>query len=84
MNDVQFLRLFGFIFGGIGSIFAVIGIIVRFNIRSFVTTSVITQGTVIDLSRRSSFYYPVVEFTPSSGDSTIFEANSGSNPPAFQ
>ncbi|MBD2361156.1 DUF3592 domain-containing protein [Anabaena minutissima FACHB-250] len=84
MDDTNFLRLFGSIFAGIGSIFAVIGIIIGLNTRSFVATSVKTSGTVIDLIRRSKVYYPVVKFTPSSGDPTTFEANSGSNPPAFK
>uniref|UniRef100_A0A2P1CZ83 DUF3592 domain-containing protein n=1 Tax=Nostoc sp. FSN-E TaxID=2027337 RepID=A0A2P1CZ83_9NOSO len=84
MNDLQFLRLFGSIFGGIGSIFLVVGISVTLNTRSFVATSVSTQGTVIDFKRRSKAYYPVVKFTPSSGDPTVFEANSGSSTPEFQ
>ncbi|MCF4970609.1 DUF3592 domain-containing protein [Nostoc sp. CMAA1605] len=84
MNDLQSLRLFGFIFGGIGSILLVVGIVLTLKTRSFVATSVITQGTVIDFKRRSKVYYPVVEFTPSSGDTTVFEANSGSSTPEFQ
>ncbi|MBD2249829.1 hypothetical protein [Nostoc parmelioides] len=54
MSDTQFLRLFGSIFVGIGSILALAGIISGFNTRSFIATSVTTQGTVIDLIQRSS------------------------------
>ncbi|WP_066382429.1 DUF3592 domain-containing protein [Anabaena sp. CA = ATCC 33047] len=88
MDDTKFFRMFGSIFAGVGSIFAVTGIIITLNTRSFVATSVTTQGTVIDLiprsssSSRSVVYYPVVRFTPSSGDPITFAANSGSNPPA--
>ncbi|AFY46803.1 Protein of unknown function (DUF3592) [Nostoc sp. PCC 7524] len=93
MSDAQALRLFGSIFTGIGSILTVTGIVIGFKTRSFVATSVTTQGTVIDLIRRSSsssssssksyLYYPVVRFTPSSGDPITFEVNSGSSSPEF-
>jgi hypothetical protein len=84
------MGVFGFIFAGIGSIFLIVGIIITLNTRSFVAKSVTTQGTVIDLIRRtsgssrSSVYYPMIQFTTSSGDRIIFEANSGSSQPAFK
>lgn len=95
MNDTQFLRLFGSIFGGVGSIFALTGIIIGLNTRSFIATSVTTQGTVINFIRRSStsnrttssrgyVYYPVIKFTPPSGDPITFESNSGSSSPEFR
>ncbi|MBF2007665.1 MAG: DUF3592 domain-containing protein [Chlorogloeopsis fritschii C42_A2020_084] len=92
MDDSKFFLIFGSIFGGIGGIFAVIGIIFGVNTHSFVGTALSTQGTVIDLElrsstdskgRSSSVYYPVVKFAPSSGEQTIFKSNTGSNPPAF-
>ncbi|MBD2441068.1 DUF3592 domain-containing protein [Nostoc sp. FACHB-110] len=92
-EDVIFLRLFGSIFAGVGSIFAISGIFIALNTHSFVAKGISTQGTVIDLvrhtsrdsnGRRSTAYYPVVKFTPNSGDPVTFEANSGSNPPAHQ
>ncbi|GAA6623207.1 DUF3592 domain-containing protein [Scytonema sp. NUACC26] len=90
-EDVQFFRIFGSIFAGIGSLFAAIGIMTGVSTHSFVNTSILTQGTVITLVERlstdsdgnSSFlYHPVVRFTTNSGEPTIFEAG-GSNPPAF-
>ncbi len=93
MNDTKFYLVFGSIFAGIGSIFAVTGIIFIINTRSFIDTAVSAQGTVIDLKlrsstdskgRSSSVYYPVVKFTPSNGEPTTFESNSGSKPPAFK
>ncbi|MHC0062451.1 DUF3592 domain-containing protein [Nostoc sp. UIC 10890] len=91
-EDTTFFRIFGSIFGGVGSIIAVTGIIIGLNTRSFVTSAIPAQGTIIDLVQRSStdnkgrysyVYYPVVKFTTSSGETTVFEANSGSNPPEF-
>lgn len=91
-EDVKFFRMFGSIFAGIGSIFAVTGIIIGISTRSFVASSVLTQGKIIALVERlstdsdgdSSFvYYPVVRFTTNAGEPTVFEANAGSNPPAF-
>lgn len=84
MDDTLFFRVFGSIFGGIGSIFAITGIIVAVNTRSFVVTSVKAPGTVTSFIRSSKVHYPVVKFTPSSGDPITFESNSGSNPPAFK
>ncbi|OUL27776.1 hypothetical protein BV378_08385 [Nostoc sp. RF31YmG] len=92
MNDSKFFLVFGSIFAGIGSIFAVTGAIFVINTHSFVGTAESIQGTVIDLKlrsstdskgRSSSVYYPVVKFTPSSGEPTIFESSTGSKPPAF-
>ncbi|MCC5642625.1 DUF3592 domain-containing protein [Nostoc sp. CHAB 5824] len=91
-EDTKFFRIFGSIFGGVGSIIAVTGIMIGLNTRSFVTSAVPAQGTIIDLVQRSStdskgrssyIYYPVVKFTASSGEPTVFEANTGSNPPEF-
>jgi hypothetical protein len=92
MDDSKFFLAFGSIFAGVGSIFAVIGITIGINTYSFVGTAVSTQGTVIDLElgsstdsegRSFSVYYPVVKFTASNGEPTIFESNTGSQPPAF-
>ncbi len=50
--------------------------------RSFVTSAIPAQGTIIDLVQRSSTdrkghwyyaYYPVIEFTARSGEATVFE-----------
>lgn len=91
-EDVTFFRVFGSIFTGVGSIFVITGIIITVNTRNFVGKSISAQGTVIDLVRRTSrdsdgrsstAYYPVIKFTASSGEPTEFEANSGSNPPAY-
>ncbi|BAY08881.1 DUF3592 domain-containing protein [Calothrix sp. NIES-2098] len=92
MDDSKFFLLFGSIFAGIGSIFAVTGIIFVINTNSFVRTAESIQGTVIDLKlrsstdskgRHSSAYYPIVRFTPSSGEPIIFESHTGSKPPSF-
>jgi hypothetical protein len=91
-EDAKFSLMFGSIFAGVGCIFAVTGIIIGLNTRSFVATAIPAQGTIIDLvlrsstdskGRSSSVYYPVVKFTPNSGEPTIFESNTGSQPPAF-
>ncbi|MBE9206538.1 DUF3592 domain-containing protein [Nostoc sp. LEGE 06077] len=91
-EDVTFFRLFGSIFGGVGSIFLITGILIGVNTRSFVGKSIATSGTVIDVvkhrsrdSKGRSFtaYYPVIKFTANSGKLIEFEANSGSNPPAY-
>ncbi|BAY15914.1 hypothetical protein NIES21_17350 [Anabaenopsis circularis NIES-21] len=91
-EDVSFFRLFGSIFAGIGSIFVVTGIIVGVHTRSLIGKSISTSGTVIDLvrhtsrdsnGRSSTAYYPVISFTSNSGKPIEFEANSGSNPPAY-
>jgi len=91
-EEVAFFRIFGSIFAGIGSIFLITGIIIGVNTRSFFGKSISTEGTVIDLERHTSrdskgrsstAYYPVIKFTANSGKSIEFEANSGSNPPAY-
>ncbi|MBX9256680.1 DUF3592 domain-containing protein [Desmonostoc muscorum CCALA 125] len=92
-GDTKFFLIFGSIFGGVGSIIAVTGIIIGMNTRSFVAAAIPAEGTVIELvqrlsspdskGRRSYIYYPVVQYTTRSGESTIFESNSGSSPPQF-
>ncbi|MFN6561379.1 MAG: DUF3592 domain-containing protein [Nostoc sp. ChiSLP01] len=92
-GDTKFFLIFGSIFGGVGSIIAVTGIILGINTRSFVSAAIPAQGTVIQLQQRLSspdskgyrsyVYYPVVQFTTRSGESTVFESNSASNPPQF-
>lgn len=95
MNNqaAKFLVMFGSIFAGVGSIFAVTGIIMGLNTRSFVSTAIPTQGVVIDVVKRSStdskgrsssVYYPVVKFTTPSGEPTVFESNLGTYPPQFR
>ncbi|MEH2067024.1 MAG: DUF3592 domain-containing protein [Nostoc sp.] len=91
-EDTKFLLLFGSIFGGVGSVFAVIGIIIGMNTRSYVANAIPAQGTVIDLVEHSSVdsdghysyaYYPIVQFTTHAGEPTVFESNSGSDPPGY-
>ena len=85
-------KIVGSVFAGVGTLFTVIGVVNALDTRSFVTTAIPAQGTVIDVVRRSSSdsdgdvsyaYYPVIKFTPSSGAANIFESNTGSNPPSF-
>ncbi|QLE58184.1 DUF3592 domain-containing protein [Nostoc sp. TCL26-01] len=91
-EEAKFLLMFGSIFAGVGSIFAVVGIIVGVNTHSFVSSSVKTSGTVIDLEGRWSndsegrsykLYYPVIEFTNTSGQPTVFQSNAGSTSPGL-
>ncbi|MBW4560130.1 MAG: DUF3592 domain-containing protein [Mojavia pulchra JT2-VF2] len=91
-EDSKFMRLFGSVFGGIGSIFAVTGIMIGLNTHSFVATAIPAQGTIINLVQRSStdskgrsssVYYPVVKFSTQSGETKVFESDTGSNPPGF-
>lgn len=91
-EEADFFRLFGSIFAGVGSIFLIAGIIIGVNTYSYLSKSIITQGTVIDLEKRISkdsdgysyaLYYPIIKFTANSGKVTQFEANSGSYPPAY-
>ncbi|PHJ57965.1 hypothetical protein VF14_28395 [Nostoc linckia z18] len=91
-GDTKFFLIFGSIFGGVGTIITVTGIIIGLNTRSFVASAIPTQGTVIELVQRwstdnkgrsSYVYYPVVQYTTRSGESTVFESTSGTNPPQF-
>ncbi|MEH1824675.1 MAG: DUF3592 domain-containing protein [Nostoc sp.] len=91
-QDIKFFRIFGSIFGGVGSILTITGIIIGLNTRSFVTSAIPAQGTVIDLVKSSStdkkgrtsyVYYPVVKFTARSGETTIFKARTATNPPEY-
>lgn len=54
---------------------------------SFLERAVTTQGTVVELIRSRSSdsisYYPIVEFTTTSGHAVEFQSNSGSNPPSY-
>ncbi|WP_235526575.1 DUF3592 domain-containing protein [Nostoc piscinale] len=60
--------------------------------RSFHKNSIPAQGTVVEVvkhksrdskGRYSTIYYPVIKFTANAGKVIEFEANSGSNPPAY-
>ncbi|WP_445638238.1 DUF3592 domain-containing protein [Nostoc sp. DSM 114161] len=90
-KDTKFFLIFGSIFAGIGIIIAVTGIIIGLNTRSFVAAAIPAQGTIIELVQRwstdngrsSYVYYPVVQYTTRSGESTVFESNTGANPPQF-
>ncbi|BAY63050.1 hypothetical protein NIES22_31270 [Calothrix brevissima NIES-22] len=86
------VKFIGSVMAGMGTLCSVIGVVDALNTRSFMASSIQTQGTVVDVVRRSSrdnkgrisyFYYPVVKFTPASGEETIFESDTGSNPPSY-
>ncbi|HLO84970.1 MAG TPA: DUF3592 domain-containing protein [Nostocaceae cyanobacterium] len=85
------LFLFGLLFALGGGVFASIGIKSGIDTRSFLSTAIPAQGTVIDLvesssttkNRTSYTYRPVVKFTTNLGEPTIFESKAGSNPPSF-
>ncbi|GAB1541887.1 hypothetical protein NUACC21_45600 [Scytonema sp. NUACC21] len=88
----KILKLIGSVMGGVGTIFTVAGIVNGLNTRSFVSTAIPAQGTVVNLVRRlstnsdgevSELYYPMVRFTTKSGEERIFESNTGSYPPRF-
>ncbi|MBD2355591.1 DUF3592 domain-containing protein [Tolypothrix sp. FACHB-123] len=85
-------KFIGSVMAGMGTLFTVIGVVNGLDTRSFVNSSIQTQGTVIDVVRRSSrdsdgdisyAYYPVIKFTPASGEETIFESTTGTNPPSY-
>ncbi|PSB40184.1 DUF3592 domain-containing protein [Chamaesiphon polymorphus] len=91
--DSKFLLLFGSIFGGVGSIIAIVGIALGISTHSYLSKMVSTPGTVIDNNlylstdnenEPTNYYHPVVKFTPKSGKMTIFVANVASNPPVFK
>lgn len=86
------VKFVGSVMAGMGTLFSVIGVMNALDTRSFIDSSIQTQGTVIDVVRRSSrdsdghissAYYPVVKFTSASGEETIFESNTGTNPPSY-
>jgi hypothetical protein len=93
-HNQQFWRLFGAILGGIGSIFAIVGVGMGVHTHAYLSKMVATQGTVIDNNlyrstdmddRPTNYYYPVVKFTPKSSNKlTIFVGSTGSSPPIYR
>ncbi len=83
------MKLFPFIFGGIG-IGLLIGAFVAYNYsRKFIAKAETAQGTITKLnyhksSRKSGgVYYPTVQFTTQAGKTYSVASNSGSNPAAY-
>jgi hypothetical protein len=79
----------------IASIFSLLGIITLIicaiayqRTQAFINSSVVAQGTVLELQRSlttdSSSYYPVIEFATVQGERIEFKSNFGSNPPSYQ
>ncbi|MEA5573336.1 DUF3592 domain-containing protein [Calothrix sp. UHCC 0171] len=92
-DDLMFFRLFTSLFIGIGSVFAIAGIIIGVNINSHIRNSLITQGTVIDYVQYTykdedgisvTNYHPIVQYTPINEEPLVFEDASSSNPPAYK
>jgi|GEM_PF-2065417 hypothetical protein len=83
VDDTKFLRVFGSIFGGVGSIFIIVGAIFGYTHYQLVNKAVKTQGTVIDLKQRSIsddagvtiVYLPIIKFNTLSGEQVIFTSN---------
>jgi Protein of unknown function (DUF3592) len=86
-EDTKFLRIFGLGFFVFGSIFLIIGIAFGLSYYHFISKTITTQGTVIDLEKGSSstdegiiiVYYPIIKFNTLSGEPVVFTSQTGKN-----
>lgn len=83
--------LVGSIFTLVGTVFLIVGIAVGASTMSFLDSAERTDGTVIELTERTSTdsdgssstaWYPTIEFTTPYGETISFVGSTGSNPPA--
>ncbi|MBC8144587.1 MAG: DUF3592 domain-containing protein [bacterium] len=87
---MKVLKILGFVFGGIGLAMLVAAFAIYANTQSFADSATRADGVVIGLaqsqshSSKSSSYFPVIQYQTSSGETTTFQSNSGSSPPAFE
>ncbi|MDP5241313.1 DUF3592 domain-containing protein [Uliginosibacterium sp. 31-16] len=81
------LRLFQFIFGGIGVLLLAVAMLWFASTRSFVNGAQHVPGVVVQLeiSRGddSDVYYPIIGFQSLDGREHVFRSSSGSNPPSY-
>lgn len=81
------LRLFQYIFGGIGAVLLAGALFWFANTRSFVNEAQRVPGVVLQLeiSRGddSDTYYPIIGFQSLDGREHVFRSSSGSNPPSY-
>lgn len=73
-------------FGIIGLVLLVASIFVYFNTRAFIDRSVITTGTVVDMSAEwdkdhDRVYYPIIEFETATGERVSFKSNVSTTTP---
>lgn len=73
-------------FGILGLFLLLAGIISYANTRAFIDRSVITTGTVVDMSTEwdedhDRVYYPIIEFETATGRRVSFKSNVGSGSP---
>jgi hypothetical protein len=82
------MKIFIWVFGGIGAILLVIGAILFLQERSFLAAAETATGTVTDFdlssdSDNSYSYCPVINFATKSGQKVEYHANVCSAPPAY-
>lgn len=82
----QASKLIALGFGIVGLILLVASIFVYFNTRAFIDRSVITTGTVVDMSAEwdedhDRVYYPIIEFETATGERASFKSNVSSTTP---
>lgn len=86
------MRVIGVVFSGIGILVLGVGVAIAVRTQAFLQIAETTPGTVVELiprtstnsdGKRSRLFYPLIEFE-FNGDPVRFQANSGSNPSAFQ
>lgn len=84
------MKLFIYIFGGIG-VALLVGAGIAYNhSRNFMAKAETVQGTITELNYHKSskksggVYYPTVQFTARDGQPYTVASNSGSNPAAYE
>ncbi|GAB2879421.1 hypothetical protein GCM10027046_04210 [Uliginosibacterium flavum] len=81
------LKIFQYIFGGIGAVILIIALIWFANTRSFLSEAQRASGVILELvaseSDDSTVYHPVVGYQTPDGENRFFKSSAGSNPPAY-
>ncbi|RVX42520.1 uncharacterized protein DUF3592 [Nonomuraea polychroma] len=96
MHNGRFFTIVGGIFGLIGLVLLCVGMALAASTASFLASADQTEGTVAELTartttsrnsdghtRRSTSWYPTVEFTVD-GRRYSFQSSTGSNPPSYK
>ena len=71
------------IFGLVGIVLIAVAVSFYFRTQNFISDSLLTDGTVIDLVYDDDTAYPKVRFRTQAGEVIEFTSNAGSYPPAF-
>jgi hypothetical protein len=84
VNNMNNSRKIGYLYLVIGILSIVGGLYITKSTYNFIENASSTEGVVLELVQRDDSLYPKIEFQDKTGESHIFEANSGCSPACYK